>query len=117
METKTTVWITTSFIGFHRWKDAPSSVGYLRDFHRHIFHVKIAVLVQTENREVEFHTLKSLVNSYIHDTFQNQYMEYSCETIAKMIFKYVFHVIRLPYCEFVEVSEDGENGATVIRSQ
>ena len=31
--------VKTEFEGFHSWEDAPDEVSFLRNLHRHIFHV------------------------------------------------------------------------------
>lgn len=103
---KTTIWVTTQFEGFHRWKDAPDEISYLRDFHRHIFHVKLGKEVKHDNREIEFISLKNSIDSYILGIFKGKKFEYSCEELARLLLSYVDG----DYCE---VSEDGENGARV----
>ena len=103
---KTVVWVSTLFEGFHRWKDAPNDVAFLRSFHRHVFDVKLGIEVGDDNREVEFFQLKKKVDEYINKTFEGQQFEFSCEQIAKLL------LTRFS-ASFVEVSEDGENGATV----
>lgn len=106
---KTIVWVTEQFVGFHRWKDAPDEVAFLREWHRHIFHVRLAVEVGHNNREVEFFLLKRQLGKFLQGSFNNKQFEYSCEQIAEMICD-SFNAYS------VEVSEDGENGATVFAS-
>jgi len=103
---KTVVWIQTSFEGFHCWKDAPREVMFLRSDHRHIFHVKLGVQVVHQDRDVEFFQLKKRVDDFIKEHYQGKWFRYSCEQIAgQLLTKFD--------ADFVEVSEDGENGATV----
>lgn len=104
---RTSVWVTTQFIGFHRWKDAPDEVKFLRDWHRHVFHVKLGVPVDHNNRDIEFILLKDKLSYFISANFAKQF-EYSCEQIAEMI-------VTKFNGSFCEVSEDGENGALVER--
>lgn len=131
------VFCTTRFIGFHFWKDAPNSVAFLRDPHRHEFHVKVTVVVSHSDRAVEFITLKRAVDVFIHNrqwclmkdddivymndepvmlgplanSFETAY-SLSCEQIADAIGQ---HLRREGYAvKAVEVSEDGENGGKVI---
>lgn len=104
------VWIKTQFEGFHRWKDAPDDVAFLRDFHRHVFHVKIGVEVGGDNREVEFFQFKRKVEHYLDKYWHKTQFENSCEQIAVAIGTH-FDAF------FVEVSEDGENGAFVTFSK
>lgn len=91
----------------HRWRDAPDSVPFLRSYHRHEFHVKLGREVQELNREIEFITLKRDVKKWIDDHWTNEKLHLSCEQMA--------HELRRQFqaC-YVEVSEDGENGAVVM---
>jgi hypothetical protein len=102
----TVVWVTTRFVGYHRWKDAPDNVSFLRDYHRHVFHVQVAVDVLGHDREVEFFTLKSRVDAYIDHNWAGRKFDASCEHIAADLQKQFG-------AAWVEVSEDGENGAVV----
>lgn len=103
------VYCTTQFEGFHRWPEATSPVTYLRDRHRHIFHVKAGVKVSDRNRQVEFIQLKDHVNEIIGKLKSSPDCEtWSCEEWAARLIKHAY----LDYCD---VSEDGENGAVVTR--
>lgn len=102
----TTVFVRTQFVGYHRWKDAPDHVAFLRDYHRHVFHVEVEVPVTGLNREVEFFTLKQVVDDFLLAHYEGQYFEKSCEMIANRLAD-KFNAT------YVEVSEDGENGARV----
>jgi len=101
------VFVRTKFVGFHRWKDAPEVVSFLRNWHRHIFHVKIGVEVEGNNREVEFFIFQKQVEGYLDLKYADQQFESSCEMIAQDLLDH----FRATYCE---VSEDGENGAHVF---
>lgn len=103
------VWVTTSFPGFHRWKDAPEECKYLRDWHRHIFHVKLYKKVSHDNRDIEFIKLKNKVTLYLNETYAHAKFDNSCEQIAK-------NLLDNFDAECVEVSEDGENGALVCKT-
>lgn len=103
---KAEVFITTRFAALHRWPNAPEEVAFLRDFHRHEFHVKLCVPVSHNDRDVEFIMLKEGVDSYIRRTYEGCKFPFSCEHIASDLLT-VFGASR------VEVSEDGENGAVV----
>lgn len=109
------VGISTSFIGFHRWPDAPDFFRHLRFAHRHVFGVKVWVLTNHNDRDVEFQDLKNRVNRICSNNFEmsvvppldESVMTKSCEQIAQEIGDRLiligYHVI------FVEVDEDGEN--------
>lgn len=103
---KTVVWITTKFAAFHRWASAPDPYAFLRDYHRHLFHVRLGVSVGHGDREVEFFDLKARLEEYLRESYTGKQFELSCEQIASEI------LIRFRGC-WCEVSEDGENGATV----
>lgn len=108
--TRTVVWINTTFVGFHRYKDAPKEVEFLRAWHRHVFHVRVGVSVEGLNREVEFFNLKGRVNEFLQRNYEGQSFEKSCEMIAHHLSTF------FSACE-VTVSEDGENGATVTTEE
>ena len=105
---KIIIWISTAFEGFHRWKDAPYDVAFLRNFHRHVFDVKLGMEVEVgdDNREIESIQLKKEVDRYIQRSFESIRFEYSCEQLAKIL------MMEFDAC-FVEVSEDGENGVII----
>lgn len=106
------VFVTTQFEGVHRWKDAPNQVKFLRDYHRHMFNVLLEIEVFDEDRDIEFVLLKKQLNAFIKEDFENSYLDYSCETMAKRILLYMLNIYknRAMLCS---VSEDGENGAIV----
>lgn len=103
------VYVTHQFEGYHRWLEAPSAVIFLRDYHRHIFHVKLTVRVKHGNRDVEFFILQRHLKDVILLMYGGKHFNHSCEQIAEYISlqftKQDYDVVS------VEVSEDGENGA------
>jgi hypothetical protein len=111
---KITVYATTRFEGFHRWPDAPAEVAFLRDRHRHEFHVKAYRTVTHDNRDIEFILLKRHIAQVISLTQSDAYCKandvdietWSCEQWAH----HLLEVCDLSKCE---VSEDSENGAIV----
>lgn len=63
-----------------------------------------------DDRDVEFITLKREVDIYIANSKEDLFSGYvSCEMMAKSLLERF-------RAEFVEVSEDGENGAIVTRA-
>jgi hypothetical protein len=92
--------------GYHRWQEAPTPVQFLRDWHRHLFHIRLAVEVDHLDRDIEFFTLKEKLNVFLRDHYEGEKFDKSCEMIAAELVQ-VFHA------EWAEVSEDGENGAIV----
>lgn len=109
---KIRVFCTTSFEGFHAWENAPDTVAYLRNRHRHIFHVRAEMHVKHDDRDIEFITLKDDVERtiyYLQDIQREVNTEtWSCERWAVELMKHCEYPLSL-----VEVSEDSENGAVV----
>lgn len=102
------IWITHRFEGFHKWVDAPPKQKFLRDLHRHMFHVKVTFKVKHNDREKEFFAEKEKVISLINHKLKGVAKDVmSCEQWAEWI-------LNKANAYSVEVSEDGENGAYVI---
>lgn len=110
MAVKKIVYCRTRFVGFHRWPNAPDSVGYLRDLHRHEFHVEVGVRVQGDDRDVEFITLKQTVDGCIAQQQQYWPAEFSCEMMCNAIYDRLKNMYIIAY---IDISEDGENGAQI----
>ena len=110
---KTTITIRLQVEGVHRWAKCPhEDVKFLRDFHRHIFHVECEKQVFHDDRDVEFIRFKREVAKYLTDKYDDgeclKFNDMSCEMIAKeLVSKY-----DLIKCS---VFEDNENGATVYQ--
>ncbi len=100
--------IQTSFPGFHFWKNAPDFCAYLRNVHRHVFHVRAEMEVTHDNRHIEFIDLKEKVEDYIGVTYRNKEFPYSCEQIA-------YNLADNFNFDRVEVLEDNENGGIYIK--
>ena len=110
---KETVFCSLQIEGLHNWPDCPiEEVAYLRDLHRHIFHIKAFKPVTHSDRDVEFIWLKHQIQHYIDQRYYSgQYKccffgAMSCEMLAKQLIT----AFDLSSCE---VNEDGENGAIV----
>ena len=107
----TEVFCTLQVEGIHNWPECPfEEVSYLRDPHRHLFHIKAYKLVNHDDRDVEFIMLKHAIKIYLAEHYFRVdnaacvFGAMSCEMIAReLIVKF-----SLTRCE---VSEDGENGA------
>jgi hypothetical protein len=103
------VWVTHRFEGFHSWEGAPAGREYLAHPHRHLFHVRAEVDVDHGDREVEFHDLLDQVVDYCGGLVG---LLGSCEAIAEVLAVELER--RYPGRRVaVDVSEDGEAGATV----
>lgn len=114
---KTEVYCTLQVEGTHNWPECPfDEVGYLRDPHRHLFHIKAYKKVNHDDRDVEFIMLKHQIEQYLHKRYYEEptkinihdslhkFGAMSCEMIAKELIQ----EFDLSRCE---VSEDNENGA------
>lgn len=103
----TEVIATVRHAGFHRWPECPfEEVRYLKNFHRHEFHIKVWKPVSHTDREVEIIMLKRSVQEFLSTTFGSDFGRNSCEDIATILVE----KFQLSQCE---VLEDGENGAHV----
>lgn len=110
---KRSVVVRTRFEGTHKWPEAVGDVWYLRESHRHEFHVEVEVPVEHNDRQVEFiglkQRLKDLTKGWPHNLGSQ-----SCEDLAQKILE----AVRLwyPNREWYRCSvfEEGENGANVI---
>lgn len=101
----TLIWCTFDFEAFHRWANAPAEHSYLRERHRHLFKCKAWWRVEHDDRQMEFIQLKREALEVVQDA-KPLAEGWSCEQWAKALLGEL-DAVR------VEVSEDGENGATV----
>jgi hypothetical protein len=114
--TKTSIWVTFQKEGIHCYPAAATdpkleSVSFLGHPHRHMFHFRIELEVTHDDRDVEFIMLKrELEGLYNTGTLQLNFM--SCEMIARELFEYIQQMYPHRDC-CIDVSEDGENGATL----
>ncbi len=90
--------------------NAPEKVKFLRDPHRHEFHVTLTMEVSHDNRDIEFIQLKEQLDGYLRVNWENSSSGNSCEQVAK-------HILNYFDAYSVSVSEDGENGATVVTNK
>lgn len=113
MKTQAYVYCSLQVEGTHCWPSCPfDEVAYLRDPHRHVFHIKAYKHVTHDDRDVEFIMLKHQIQNSLRLGYWNEDQKLhvfgakSCEMIAKeLIFNFHLHMC--------EVNEDGENGAIV----
>lgn len=111
MITSRTIFVTLQKEGIHRYPDAPAGVEFLQHPHRHIFHFRVTVDVFHNDRDIEFILFKrELELLYSAQTLQVDFK--SCEMLAEDLIDYISK--KYPGRKIsVEVSEDGENGATL----
>ena len=98
--------VKTQFTAYHAWPGCPfEEVSFLRNTHRHIFHVTIKWEVRHEDRELEFFMLKNAVDQFIRQEWEGRDLgSHSCEKLCTILSK------RFPKASFVSVYEDNENG-------
>lgn len=108
----TWVYCTLELERLHRWKEAKKipEVAYLSYLHRHLFQIRVDVQVFSDNREIEFHMLKHRVQKYVNE--QPEVIG-SCEMLAKDIVTFLEKAYGSGRKFRVQVSEDGECGASV----
>lgn len=111
---RTEIYVTTSFPGFHCWREAPTQVAFLRNLHRHVFFVEVGLQVE-KSREIEFFMFKEVLNRIIGEALlpelKKRDYSMSCEDMAQFLVDFLktakYEVL------YVEVSEDNENGARI----
>lgn len=102
--------------GIHRWRSCPlEEVAYLRNYHRHLFHIECKAYVNHMDRDIEFIKLSHDVKNYLHIKYFNE--QYQClffdDNSCEMIANELVEKFDLYECE---VNEDGEGGS-IVRAQ
>ena len=102
--------IKTQFTAIHQWSDCPhKEVSFLRNPHRHIFHVTMKWKVTHNDRDKEFIVMKNRVNTFIRNNWDRNFLgNMSCEMMAETL-SATFNA------DFVSVFEDNENGAEYVK--
>ena len=118
---KRQIWVTFQKEGIHCYPAAATDptlatgdeydVSFLASPHRHIFHFQVWIDVIHNDRDIEFIQFKRwLENLYRDDTLQLDHK--SCEMISDDLYLQIAQ--KYPdRSVWIEVSEDGENGALV----
>jgi hypothetical protein len=110
---KTKIWITFQKHGLHRYPLAPTDVSYLRDTHRHLFKFRVDITVHHDDREIEFHQFQNWCMS-LYEGKELSLDFKSCEMIAADLLAKIKEQYNCEQRDIsVDVSEDGECGATV----
>lgn len=116
---KKKIWVTFTKEGVHCYPAAATDpalatgdqydVSFLASPHRHIFHFRVAISVEHNDRDIEFIQFKRwLVNLYVNNTLQLDFK--SCEMISDDLYTQI--ASRYPNRDvWIDVSEDGENGS------
>lgn len=97
--------ITVLQVGYHKWDAAPDDVAFLRNEHRHVFHLKVSFPVTHNDRDLEFFQVQRDLRKWAKSPMNMNGK--SCEMLAEDILK------AFPHAAWAEVWEDGENGARV----
>ncbi|PWB51204.1 MAG: hypothetical protein C3F06_10305 [Candidatus Methanoperedenaceae archaeon] len=107
--------INTRFEGIHRWDNAPEAVFFLRNAHRHEFHVQARIQAYHDDRELEFILVKKQIEMWVR-ALSFDLGQKSCEMLAKELAAFLLEKYGNDKQRHVEVriSEDGENGALVL---
>lgn len=105
------VFIKLQFTALHCWPECPiEEVSYLRNLHRHAFHVMIRFKVGHDDRDIEFINAKNEIHKWIQENWEGEDLgRLSCEQMATKLSIKFSH---LDPC-YVCVSEDDENGAEI----
>jgi hypothetical protein len=116
----TMIWVTFQKEGIHCYPAAATDpnlktgdyydVSFLANEHRHIFHFKVWISVYHDDRDIEFIQFKRWLQHLYSDTGTLKLDYKSCEMIARELNATIS--ARYPGREvWIDVSEDGENGA------
>lgn len=111
MINKRTIFTTFRKEGIHCYPNAPEDVKFLRHPHRHEFYFKVTIDVFHNDRDLEFIRFKRELES-LYNTDTLQLDSKSCEMIAEELISYISRAYPGRWIA-VEVSEDGESGATL----
>lgn len=114
MSKKTLIIVRGQFEHFHRYKEAPQEVLYLRNLHRHMFNYEVELEVFHDDRELEFIMVKHEIESYLATRSENWSNEISCEQMAECIGCILRSKYGFERSLSVSVFEDNENGAKII---
>jgi hypothetical protein len=115
------IWVTFRKEGIHRFPAAATDpkyntpgendVSFLGNAHRHIFHFRVAIQVNHNDRDIEFIQFKRWLESlYSKDILELDFK--SCEMISDDLYQVIAE--RYPERDIIiEVAEDGENGSYI----
>ena len=109
------IFVTFQKEGIHCYPAAltePSldDVKFLGYPHRHLFHFKVWISIEHNDRDIEFIQFKRWLMSLYEDTLALDYK--SCEMISDELYEIISQ--KYPNREvWIEVSEDSENGSFI----
>jgi len=110
------IWVTFQKEGVHCYPaalEAPelADVSFLGYPHRHIFHFKVQIQVEHNDRDIEFIQFKRKLESF-YSTGTLNLNSKSCEMMADDLYTQIA-TLYPTRCVIIEVSEDGENGCKI----
>ena len=112
--------VKNQFVGTHKWGNCPhEDVAFLKNEHRHVFHVQTVLPVNHDDRDLEFFMVQNEIDKTIYDLYDGNTVHLelgnrSCEMVAKEIIDGLRKTYdNLPWIR-VSVSEDDENSAGVM---
>ena len=119
---KRSIWVTFRKEGIHLYpaaKDDPAlatgdwdDVSFLGVAHRHIFHFKVRIEVQHNDRDIEFIQFKRWLER-LYDDSVIELNHKSCEMIADDLYEQISTKYPGRFVE-IDVAEDGENGCSIF---
>jgi hypothetical protein len=117
------IWVTFRKEGIHCYPAAATDpnlatgdeydVSFLANPHRHIFHFRVWISVQHNDRDIEFIQFKRWLESLYNSQGSTLSLDYkSCEMMSDDLHGII--ALKYPSREiWIEVSEDGENGSFI----
>ena len=117
------IWVTFRKEGIHCFPAAATDptlatgdeydVSFLANPHRHIFHFRVWISVQHNDRDIEFIQFKRWLESLYNGQGSTLSLDYkSCEMMSDDLYNII--TLKYPSREiWIEVSEDGENGSFI----
>ena len=117
------IWVTFRKEGIHKYPAAATDpnlctageydVSFLANAHRHIFHFRVWISVQHNDRDIEFIQFKRWLESLYNGQGAVLELDWkSCEMMSDDLHAQI--QARYPDREiWIEVSEDGENGSFI----
>ena len=119
---KRSIWVTFRKEGIHLYpaaKDDPAlatgdwdDVSFLGVAHRHIFHFKVRIQVEHNDRDIEFIQFKRWLER-LYDDSVIELNHKSCEMIADDLYEQISAKYPGRFVE-IDVAEDGENGCSIF---
>lgn len=116
MEKQVVLGIKTSFVGFHRWVNAPEAQAFLRNMHRHVFNVTVEFELRSIanlDRPIEYFAAREDID-FILGEWADREFDDSCEVVAYSILGHLDNMY-MDLCKSISVTvqEDSENYARV----